>query len=66
MDVQMQSGTYDCGLFAVAFATALAFGYNPGQYFFDQPSMRSIFGIVYGTKICQCFLLLKSGEESER
>lgn len=40
MDVQMQSGTYDCGLFAVVFATALAFGYNPGQYFFDQPSMR--------------------------
>ena len=27
----------DCGLFAVAFATALAFGYNSGQYFFDQP-----------------------------
>ena len=40
MDVQMESGTYDCGLFAVAFATALTFGYNPGQYFFDQPSMR--------------------------
>ena len=40
MDVQMQSGTCDCGLFAVAFATALVFGYNPGQYIFDQLSMR--------------------------
>ena len=33
VDVQMQSGTYVCGLFAVAFATALVYGYNPGQYF---------------------------------
>ena len=40
VDVQMQSGTYDCGLFAVAFATALVFGCNPGQYFFNQRSMR--------------------------
>ena len=40
VDVQMQAGTYDCGVFAVAFATALVLGYNPGQYFFDQQSMR--------------------------
>ena len=26
MDVQMQSGTYDCGLFAIAFATARVHG----------------------------------------
>ena len=26
MDVLVQAGTYDCGLFAVAFATALALG----------------------------------------
>ena len=32
VDVQMQSGTYDCGLFAAA----LVLGCNPGQYFFDQ------------------------------
>ena len=29
MDVPVQAGTYDCGLFAVAFATALAFGKRP-------------------------------------
>lgn len=40
VDVQMQAGTYDCGLFAIAFATALVLGYNPGQYLFDQNSMR--------------------------
>lgn len=32
MNVQMQVGGYDCGLFAVAFATALAFGEPPGHY----------------------------------
>ena len=40
VDVQMQSGTYDCGLFAVAFATALTLGHNPGQFFFDQQAIR--------------------------
>ena len=40
MDVQMQSGGYDCGLFAVAFVTALAFNKQPGQYLFDQQQMR--------------------------
>ena len=40
MDVQMQSRGYDCGLFAVAFVTALAFNKQPGQYLFDQQQMR--------------------------
>ena len=40
MNVQMQAGGYDCGLFAVAFATALAFGEPPGRYHFAQEKMR--------------------------
>ena len=40
VDVQMQSGTYDCGLFAIAHATALALGEQPGNYLYDQPKMR--------------------------
>ena len=40
MNVQMQAGGHDCGLFAVAFATALAFGEPPGQYHFVQEKMR--------------------------
>ena len=40
MDVQMQSGTYDCGLFAIAFATALVGGEHPGKFLFNQDSMR--------------------------
>ena len=41
MDVQMQSGGYDCGLFSIAFATALVFGEQPGQFLFDQKKMRA-------------------------
>ena len=41
MDVTMQSGSYDCGLFAVAFATALALGEKPELFCFDQSKMRA-------------------------
>ena len=39
MDVQVQSGRYDCGLFAIANAAALVLGYEPGKFFFDQSAM---------------------------
>ena len=41
LDVQKQSGEADCGLFAIAFATALSLGLHPGAYIFDQSLMRS-------------------------
>ena len=41
MDVPIQSGSYDCGLFAIAFATALALGEKPELFFFDQWNMRA-------------------------
>ncbi len=40
MDVQMQLGSYDCSLFAIAFAAALAYGNQPGLFLFDQEKMR--------------------------
>ena len=40
---QKQMGTKDCGLFAIAYATALAFGQNPSKLRFRQESMRSHF-----------------------
>ena len=40
IDVQMQEGYSDCGVFAVAFATALANGKQPGSCFFKQEIMR--------------------------
>ena len=41
IDVQMQDGSSDCGLFAIAFATTLANGIQPGRCFFNQGAMRS-------------------------
>ena len=35
MDVQMQCGESDCGLFSIAFTTALVFGEPPGHILFD-------------------------------
>ena len=40
MNVQLQTGGSDCGPFAIAFATALAFGKNPEDYYFDQQALR--------------------------
>ena len=40
MNVQKQNGGCDCGLFAIAFATALANGIQPGHCFFNQDAMR--------------------------
>jgi len=40
-DVQMQAGGSDCGVFALAFATAICFGHSPGKFQFDQQRMRT-------------------------
>ena len=42
MDVQMQSGGYDCGLFSIAFATALAFGEQPGCFILKKDESSSL------------------------
>ena len=39
-DVQMQCGSSDCGVFSIAFATALAHGQQPGNFIFDQHKLR--------------------------
>ena len=41
MDVQIQSGTSDCGLFAIAYATALSLGLPCRLFQFEQPRMQS-------------------------
>ena len=40
LTLQFQSGTYDCGLFSIAYATSMAFGVDPCNCIFDQSSMR--------------------------
>ena len=41
MNIQKQSGSNDCEIFAVANATLLALGKNPGKYLLNQRLMRS-------------------------
>ena len=43
IDVQMQQGCNDCGLFAIAFATLLARGEQLGGFFYEQKAMRKHF-----------------------
>ena len=38
--VRKQTNGSDCGVFAIAFATCLAFGENPAHVTFDVPKMR--------------------------
>ena len=41
MKFMMQSGAYDCGLFSIAFATALVLEEQPGAFLFNQQKMRA-------------------------
>ena len=40
VSLQFQSGTYDCGLFSIAYATSLAYGVDPSYCRFNQSKMR--------------------------
>ena len=40
MNVQGQKGSFSCGLYAIAFATELVYGYNPIISNFDDRKMR--------------------------
>ena len=39
-DVPLQDGSSDCGVFAIAFATAITLGLDLGAFLFDQSKMR--------------------------
>ena len=41
VEINRQTGGEDCGVFAIAIATALAFSKNPVAITFNQPTMRS-------------------------
>ena len=38
--VTRQVGSYDCGLYAIAYAAALAYGHDPGTHQYCQVKMR--------------------------
>ena len=39
--VNKQAGYNDCGLFAAAYCTTLAYGQNPSAFVYDQARMRN-------------------------
>ena len=41
LPVQQQNGAVDCGLFAVAYAVEVCYGYSPSVVSFDQRKMRT-------------------------
>ena len=40
MSMAKQKGSTDCGLYAVATLTCLAFGHDPTEIIFDQDALR--------------------------
>ena len=36
----IQQGSKDCGLFAIAYATEIAYGHDPSSFIFDQSKLR--------------------------
>ncbi len=58
-DVPVQSGTYDCGLYAIAFVTALAIGEKPELFFFDQTKMRRHLFQCFERRAMQMFPVTK-------
>ena len=41
LDVPLQSGASDCGLFAIAYAVTVALGLHPEEYQFEQAGMQA-------------------------
>ena len=66
VNVQKQSGGCDCGLFALAFATALVNGTNPGTCFFNQGRMRRhLYQCLTQGKMEQFPMLKSNGAEAK-
>ena len=57
--VTKQSGSCDCGLFAIAYITHIAFGLEPSNYVFDQSKMRTHFTQSLEKKLIEPFPILK-------
>ena len=56
LDVQMQSGGSDCGVFALEFATAICYGHAPGKILFDQQRREHTLLGVWRSSVLPCSL----------
>ena len=64
--MQQQNGVSDCGLFATAVCTALAFKANPSELRWDQSRMRSHLSRCLSNQILALFPTLYTGNEKLR
>ena len=55
MNVSKHAGTQDCGQFAIAFMTSLAYGNNPTTEVYRQDEMRAHLSTCFEKKVMQCF-----------
>ena len=56
---------YDCGLFAVAFAVALAFGNSPVQFHFEQQKIQQQLWKCFQNRKMNMFLYVTSCDEPQ-
>ena len=66
MSVGKQSGSTDCGLYAIALSTALTFGIDPTTLHFYQEDMRSHLTECLEKKIMKLFPVLKTRRRAKR
>ena len=65
VDVQKQCGSSDCSVYAIAYATALSLGQDPGTLVFSQSEMRRHLYKMLKEKKLTMFPVLKKKAECE-
>ena len=66
VNISMQSGSTECGLYAIAVMTALAFGHDPALLVFDQNSLRMHLGECFEAGYIQMFPAVQKRRIKER
>lgn len=66
MNVGAQTGSTECGLYAIAIMTALAYGEDPALLVFDQNGLRRHLGECFEAGYIQLFPVVKKRRIKER
>ena len=65
MNVSKQAGTQDCGQFAIAFMTSLAYGNNPTTEVYRPDEMRAHLSTCFEKRVMQCFPTSKKNTDKQ-
>ena len=55
MNMKKQQGSYNCGIYAIAYATALVYGQDPASYQSKQEKMRPHLKSCFWRESYNCF-----------